>query len=488
MSETYKNPEVDPAKDLHEEFADVSPRSSDQTRGRIGRIHPEDPEYDRPFKIPADVFLEDVVKKREEGSSPDLYGLILGEWKHAYFRDKLEDKYKNDPQYRDVYFEDAKNDFIEDLQRVKQYRGGSFNEFASSRLISELLTMGYIVDPNIPEAEQAISILKNMTPEEFRKYLKLHVKTEKRRSRKISAEFEVHKSEFIDNMSEAYRSGRLPASFDLEKAKRRLLQTNLISQDMLNSYGVNASYSSDSHSIFMMGIEESEEQMASDFLPEEYRKRAYSHEGVHAIAGKTIVQEADREVDYVNFPAPNDPVVVKRGLAFSFSRRMKHDNLGWTFYRFEWLDEACTETENTKIRNIAEPEARKKEIKLYKLLKEKGRIDLPEELFEDAYYEDFDPSAPAGQRLPKWKKLRRSINEAYDRRFLTELDDFILAYEYEGLDKAIEFLEGLEKGDYGQGSKSLQDIRKEKAIALGLPPNSSWYFIAKVEPMHEELN
>jgi hypothetical protein len=480
MPETHKNPEVDSAAGLHAEFEGVSPRSSDQTHGRVGRIHHDGPKHERPFKIPADVFLSSVLENREKEISPYHHpNQFFGEFTLAWMKDKYGDDFNDN-----TVLEVVKDQLLETIQDANGQEE-SYQHFIASKIVNELLSMGYAVDSDAPIIQQAIEAIRTMEPSEFKKYLKFHKAVEKRKLEQIAGGFERHKEEFVNRLVKAYSGGKFSANFDIEKAQKRILQTEVIGQDALYFLGFtlksSGSYGIRDHTIIMLNISESEVLMALDFYSADKKEGVYSHEGVHAIAGKTIIQEAYKEnYDFFD-PLVNEPRVVKNGLSFSFSRRQQNEHIGWRGRRFEWLDEALTEIENIKILDYDPHNKKEREFRIYELLRQKGKVELPEELFEDAYFEDFGPSAPAGQRLPMWKKLRHALNAAYDRRFLVEFDDFILAYEYDGLDKAIAFLDNLDKGEYGQSAKTLQDIRKEKAAILGLKHNASWYEVAEAE-------
>jgi hypothetical protein len=102
MPETHKNPEVDSAAGLHAEFEGVSPRSSDQTHGRVGRIHHDGPKHERPFKIPADVFLSSVLENREKEISPYHHpNQFFGEFTLAWMKDKYRARSSKRPTARD---------------------------------------------------------------------------------------------------------------------------------------------------------------------------------------------------------------------------------------------------------------------------------------------------------------------------------------------------------------------------------------------------
>ena len=79
----------------------------------------------------------------------------------------------------------------------------------------------------------------------------------------------------------------------------------------------------------------------------------------------------------------------------------------------------------------------KDERALFQLLQKQGNSPIDQKVFLGAYFENYDPDLPYGERIPNWKKLYKAINEAYTPGFLVKLDDFVKVY---GVEKAVEVM------------------------------------------------
>lgn len=147
----------------------------------------------------------------------------------------------------------------------------------------------------------------------------------------------------------------------------------------------------------------------------------YTHEMLHALSGRTLVLRTDAPLAYMEFEAQR--------IGFRF-QNVKQG-------RFRWLNEAITEELAIGLTGDKEDRIYKQERNLYKLLRTKGKMVIPEELFLAAYFENYDPSLPPGERIPQWKKLYSAINEAYEPGFLVRLDKMI---QKGGIETALLFI------------------------------------------------
>lgn len=147
----------------------------------------------------------------------------------------------------------------------------------------------------------------------------------------------------------------------------------------------------------------------------------FTHEALHAIAGRTIL-ETTSTYSGNETEAQTSQQTQKVGL------RIAH--------RFRWLNEAVTEN---LTRLLIDPKAPiyRNERTLLQLLTHSGKTEVPLQLFYDAYFENYDPSLPPGHRIPKWRSLTKAINEAYEPRFLVNLDDVV---EKDGIQAGIGFI------------------------------------------------
>ncbi len=167
----------------------------------------------------------------------------------------------------------------------------------------------------------------------------------------------------------------------------------------------------------------------------------YFHEMFHAIAGKTVLINKDPDIEEESL----DTLDTQRGgLLFTLPE----------VTRFFWLNEAITESitnevmknvlrkdfekSEEKVASYLEGSSYKKEQELLELLIEAGRPYLDEKLFYAAYFEDFEPSLPEGQRIPHWKALWKAINQAYEPGFLAKLDRYV---QKNGIEAAIKTMQ-----------------------------------------------
>lgn len=168
-------------------------------------------------------------------------------------------------------------------------------------------------------------------------------------------------------------------------------------------------------------------------VPEELEEHVFTHEALHAISGRTILEKSyflsDQENEENEIYSHGDIMHQRVGLKMFDEERF--------FNSFHWLNEAVTEQLTLDLLNKNDSWAYKRERELLTLLRENGAATIPLDLFVKAYFENFDPSKPPGERIPEWKKLYRSINEAYAPGFLTKLDAFIKG---NGLKETIELL------------------------------------------------
>lgn len=149
-------------------------------------------------------------------------------------------------------------------------------------------------------------------------------------------------------------------------------------------------------------------------------EHAYVHEMLHFLSGRTLLTR-----EY-----PEDP---------EYLGEVTHQRIGLQYNapnpRFRWLNEAVTENLTMQFMNGKDNDVYKQERELMELLRTKGKTVLPEHLFIDAYFENYDPELPIKDRIPAWKKLQQVLNDAYEPGFLVHIDDVV---RNEGTARAIE--------------------------------------------------
>lgn len=135
----------------------------------------------------------------------------------------------------------------------------------------------------------------------------------------------------------------------------------------------------------------------------------YAHEMMHALSGETSMLEecSFRETTWVSIRN------IRKGVRYKVDLSA----------RFDWLNEAITETLTLKLAGDGQDYAYRGERTLYDLILSKSGIDPS--LFLDAYFENFDPSATGNERNPAWRKLYQAINQAFRPGFLLQLDKYI---------------------------------------------------------------
>lgn len=160
-------------------------------------------------------------------------------------------------------------------------------------------------------------------------------------------------------------------------------------------------------------------------LKGEYLFSTLVHESIHALEGRTV--QLEFEEGWFD---------------------IQHQRSGVKFFgensRFRWLDEAITEDLSVKITGY-EDDTYETERKIFKFLTTGGKIPVPEQKFYNAFFENYDPQKPYGQRIPAWNELQRLLRESFGPNILLRLDKIIEEFGKEnnedGLQKALETLE-----------------------------------------------
>ena len=169
------------------------------------------------------------------------------------------------------------------------------------------------------------------------------------------------------------------------------------------------------------------------------------HEYLHALEGQSAITYtdgrifsdydlADMEVTreeantYPEWQPKSSHSFLRKGLTF---RTGEIDDVKST--RFTWLNEAVTEIIADSIKPNRKHGTYHEYRKATQYLLEEGIEKMPFSLLSDAYFEDYDPKAK--EKIPKWKKLRASINTSHGPDFLVKFDDAIRTH---GVGQAIE--------------------------------------------------
>lgn len=221
--------------------------------------------------------------------------------------------------------------------------------------------------------------------------------------KKKVGDFELRKPEYQENLLKRLREASYIPSHVKQLADGRLKDTIFTLEDALTAtleerFG--------SFSIVNGKVSIAEQ------VPKDLEEHVFTHEALHALSGRTIIV---RRFDGDPYGAVEHQRVGLR--IYEFGK----------FENFRWLNEAITEELTLGLLEKEESKIYFAERYLMKLLGTNGSAVIPFELFVNAYFEDYDPSKPPGERIPEWKKLYGAINEAYAPGFLTRLDAFVKA-------------------------------------------------------------
>lgn len=220
-------------------------------------------------------------------------------------------------------------------------------------------------------------------------------------------EFQGALPDFQDRFQRRFTQKIIARGFiDNETSQRRMAEINVVLGDALrDDLTADRGGNFDSETDTVMIAQQ-------DF--KDLGEHIYTHEILHALSGRTLVLRTDTPLEYMELEYMEFET---QRIGFHF----KNVKQG----RFRWLNEAITEELTISLTGDKEERIYKQERNLYKLLRKKGKLDIPEELFLAAYFENYDPSLPPGERIPQWKKLYGAINEAYEPGFLVRLDKMI---------------------------------------------------------------
>jgi hypothetical protein len=220
---------------------------------------------------------------------------------------------------------------------------------------------------------------------------------------KFNARFEKFRENFKDKMREAIAQEKYPISSEYMEEITDSVRFRLA--DMMTMFtrgGMSGDYSGLDYTVRIAGT-----------IPEEKWEATFIHEMMHALSGKHKIEIPDE-----------DKSVDDAGLDLTihdFARQGLSSGNG----RFVWLNEALTEraaldlvVDSMKNKNTAYLE----ELEVLKYLQE--TLQIPAELFTDAYFEHYDENR-VGQKQPNVQKLFDYADERFGNGFLVRLDSLI---------------------------------------------------------------
>lgn len=386
-------------------------------------------------EVGAGEFIDEIVRVRAQNPTPSFTSLF-GELPLEIA--DIATKYNRDPN-DDFMTKDVINKEISQLitrLNPSDMWSDSFIELTAFRIAQEAKQIGHHFDAGMPLVHQVKKFLSDLKPNDAIEFFKHHILVESaRRANGIVPKSEIYRGELFDLFKQAVDKSILPADFDFARAESLITKLQFRAPTDFLFFSGDNSYQRYDHAIYSVDIEADPDLGMSSDQALELARVVRVHEGVHSLSGRSIIKNPD---------ADENSEVEKRFFAYKFGLSFvinnSEQNIGRvTSYRYGWLNEAVTELIAASILGREGPTARLKEIEVFRLLVKKGKIELPWQLFLDAYFEDSDISKEPDQRLPKWNSLQQAVSSAYTPEFLDDLDQLITS-SIDGLQKAIEFL------------------------------------------------
>jgi hypothetical protein len=291
------------------------------------------------------------------------------------------------------------------------------NGAVAAEVGKELIHIGYKERANkeLDSKENCLQIIKGMTLEEFYLYVEWHVQGYRQERERMAERIVDYERDFRRKANEYIALGIIKVPRDTILKRLDLFKAIPIDKLIALSQGIKGSYSG--HLLNMH---------VSTGLSHEEERNTYFHERLHAISGKTVLFKPEshsfRSDNYMSYD------IQRIGLSFDIELKRSDG-------RFNWLNEAVTERLTSSMSGTP-PDIYEEELALLDALLANGENPLSEELFYDAYFEDYDSEHT--EIISAWKALSRAITQAYEPRLLVEIDRIV---REEGVEAAINYLE-----------------------------------------------
>jgi len=293
-----------------------------------------------------------------------------------------------------------------------------FIDFIGESLLdSDTGLTSFILRRNEKPDFQKIFAVSGISDKVLEQMIVAHVKRFEDNLSTFDTQVQTWQSQFDKRLREKIASGSYPLS--IEVLERRLQNTKVVLGDALRD-----DLTSDKGGHF-----EVEREIAM-IAQQELRRRGekvYTHEMLHALSGRTLVAEK-----------PKNPIADDDENYYYNAQRVGLRFQSGESSRFRWLNEGVTESLTQDICTITDT-TYEKERELFKLLQQQGKIPVSEELFIKAFFENYNPDLPYGERIPAWKHLYSAINNAYVPGFLLKLDKYVGT---NGIEKTIDTMKG----------------------------------------------
>lgn len=251
-----------------------------------------------------------------------------------------------------------------------------------------------------PRLRNLENLAGQLPGELFEKVLFAYCRFVHEQEQSILAKVEKWKTEFIDRVEAQVKEGRLPESALRARETLDTVSVRIVDGLFWGQAGFRnlAQHAQTSRVISMHALNRDQDQ----------QERAFSHELVHAISGRTEQMLIDQ-----------GEISGRRGSRLGLDLHGFSPDAGRSSgSRFGWLNEAVTESVNLQLLGHADSSSYRAERAILSKLEER----IPRMAFLEAYFEHYEPSAPPETRLQGWKQLSAAFAREYEPGFLTMLD------------------------------------------------------------------
>ena len=254
-------------------------------------------------------------------------------------------------------------------------------------------------------------------------------------------EFNNYLPELIRAFHERVVNGELPIDPDIFEERMKNLVVHVKDPLVIKLSNILGSANVDNDAIWVGLTDEKDVE------------KVFTHEMVHFISGRSYLgiryynRDVPESAEYSNY------VYTVQRVGTSINNPSRYDlfpdgklpkNPRYVHNRFNWLNEAITEETALKLIGKESSSSYFLSRHLFNLLKTKGKSAISDDLFVRAYFENYDVHKPHGDRIPAWKGLIESINQAYSPGFLARLDNYIKEAKkngHNGIQRAINAME-----------------------------------------------
>lgn len=241
-------------------------------------------------------------------------------------------------------------------------------------------------------------IKKTIPAEFFEEMIRAHIDLFERKQEEFQNRLPEIISSFKDKVQTFIQNGHLPITSELLDSRISEMTISLI-DSLEGNERVVGNHNSDTG---VLGIR------TDEFLTKEQQEKVVFHEGIHALSGRTILMDDNKQV------MPPNIQHQRIGLVFKTKK---------TPQKFRWLNEAVTESITMDLKGDSEGEYKDERIALQNLY-EKG---ISKELIYKAYFENYITNGE--EHIPAWKNFVCKLDELFPEiggiRKLEEIEEMI---------------------------------------------------------------